>query len=73
MQHQHRAVQSAVAHQQIAAQTHRIQRLISRQAAQVHQQIIQIGGLIHPLSRTACVPAGVLAHINLTAQRAAQC
>ena len=72
VQQQNHAAQTPVSHQQIAAQAHHIQRLIHRHAAQKDQQVIQIGRLVHVFRHTARPPAGVLAHINLIAQSAAQ-
>ena len=61
-QQQYRAAKSAVAHQQVAAETHRQHGLVSGCLAQERLQISQVCRLIHTVCNTAGTPADVTRH-----------
>ena len=65
---QHCAAQAAVAHQQIAAQPNRIQRLLRRHLPQKVLQIREVCRTVQALRRSTCAPTRMAAHGNIEAQ-----
>jgi hypothetical protein len=72
VKHDDHAFQSAVPHQQIAAQPQYVDRFRCIQSLQQDAQIVQIGRHVNPLGPAPCAPGHVARHRFVVQEAAAQ-